>query len=298
MELPGSLAAEDRHGGVVGPDHRRLQHQGLLQRRQRLEHRGGVADPVAQRAPRQVDAVSRQDIFESIQRQVIGELADDHEGDQPGPGHAAGVGLGGTGGLATPSRHFEQAYLGRTWTWTSSRAGMNSSSRDSSSPMRTLGVAAAGAGLLGLGEVVLDADVREVLEAGASRGAGRAGSRRGRVVGRGRREGLGSGLGGEIEEMSLIRVVDAALAARAEEVAAEQGQGLEQLGVLLLEVVVVGGGRRRGCAPARRRGGGCPRPSGVRPRPGWCVVLGLLPQRVVAAEQVREEPPALGRIIG
>ena len=90
----GLLAAEDRHGGVVGPDHRRLQYQVLLQRRQRLEHGGGVADPVAERAPRQIDAVSRQDIFESIERQVIGELADDHEGDQPGPGHAAGRRLG------------------------------------------------------------------------------------------------------------------------------------------------------------------------------------------------------------
>jgi hypothetical protein len=54
---------------------------------------------------------------------------------------------------------------------------------------------------------VLDADVREVLEAGAPRGAGRARSRRCRVVVRGGREGFGFGLGGEIEEMSLVRVV-------------------------------------------------------------------------------------------
>jgi hypothetical protein len=68
---------------------------------------------------------------------------------------------------------------------------------------------AAGAGLLGLGEVVLDADVGEMLEAGAARGAGRSGSRRCRVVVRRGRGGLGLGLwlGGEIEEMSLIRVV-------------------------------------------------------------------------------------------
>jgi hypothetical protein len=36
-----------------------------------------------------------------------------------------------------------------------------------------LGGSAAGAGLLRFGEVVLDADVREVLEAGAAGGAGR-----------------------------------------------------------------------------------------------------------------------------
>ena len=65
---------------------RRLQHQGLLQLGQRLEQDRGVADPVAQGAPRQKHAVSRQDIFESIEREMIGELADDHEGDQPGPG--------------------------------------------------------------------------------------------------------------------------------------------------------------------------------------------------------------------
>ena len=72
-----------------------------------------------------------------------------------------------------------------------------------------LGGPAAGAGLLRFGEVVLDADVGEVLEPGTSGGAGRAGSRRCRVVGQGRLEGLGSGLGGKIEEMSLIRVVGA-----------------------------------------------------------------------------------------
>ena len=144
---------------------------------------------------------------------------------------------------------------------------------------------------------MLDADVREMLEAGASRGAGRTGSRRCRVVGRGRRDGLGLGLGGEVEEMPLIGIVDPAFAPRAEEVAAEQGQRLEQLGVFLPESVVVGGGGVEDAfqlvEPAANVLGSLAFALGA-----LMCVLGLLPQRVVAAEQVREEPPALGRIIG
>ena len=63
---------------------------------------------------------------------------------------------------------------------------------------------------------------------------------------RARRGAAGSGsasIVGEVEEMALARVVDEAFAARAEDVAAEQCQGLGQLGVLLLELVVVGRGR-------------------------------------------------------
>ena len=46
------LAPQHSHGGVIGPDDRRLQHQGLLEIGQRLEDDRGVADPVAQGAPR------------------------------------------------------------------------------------------------------------------------------------------------------------------------------------------------------------------------------------------------------
>jgi hypothetical protein len=203
-----------------------------------------------------------------------------------------GVGLGGTGGLATPSRHFEQAYLGRTWTRTSSRDELELVGLVLADA--GLGGAAAGAGLLRFGEVVLDADVGEVLEAGASRGASRARARCRQVVVRGGRQRsrsrLGLGLGGEVEEMSLIRVVGASLAARSEEVAAEQGQRLEQLGVLLLEVVIVLGSRREDAFQFVDAAAGVVGP--------LLFGLGPLPQRIVAAEQVREEPPALGRIIG
>ena len=58
---------------------------------------------------------------------------------KPAPAMHPGSGRSGPSGLATPSRHIEQAYLGSTWTRTSRRAGMNSSSRRSSSPIRVLG---------------------------------------------------------------------------------------------------------------------------------------------------------------
>jgi hypothetical protein len=147
-----------------------------------------------------------------------------------------------------------------------------------------LGAAAAGAGLLGLGEVMLDADVREVIQPGAPGGAGGPGSWRDHVVGRDGCGGLGlRGEHGEVEEMALVGVVDAALAAGAEDVAAEQGQGLGQLGVLLLEAVVIGGGRLEDALQLVDAAAG---------------VLGLLPQRVVVAEQVVEEPLGLDRIVG
>ena len=88
------FSAEHSHRGIVGPQDRRSQHQALLQLGQRFEQERGVADPVAQGAPRQIYAVSRQDIFESIKREMVGELADDHERDQTGSGDPARYRLG------------------------------------------------------------------------------------------------------------------------------------------------------------------------------------------------------------
>ena len=138
-----------------------------------------------------------------------------------------GMGLGGTGGLATPSRHFGQAYLGRTWTRTSSLAGMNSSSRERSSPIRCFDAAAAGAGLLGLGQVVLDADVGEVIQRVPAAGARLPWASTHVVgvvrLGGGGDDGLDRGVE-QVEEMPLARVVDESLAAGAEDIAAEQRQ--------------------------------------------------------------------------
>ena len=129
-----------------------------------------------ERAPREINAVSRSRYLR------VGRVAGDRRTcsrarRRPTPPRRSlpAIGLGGTGGLATPSRHLRQAYLGRTWTLTSSFAGMNSSSRERSSPMRVFGAAAAGTGLFGFGQVVFDAVVREVIQRGALRRACRFG---------------------------------------------------------------------------------------------------------------------------
>jgi hypothetical protein len=82
------------HEGVVSPHDRRLQHHGLPQLGQRLRQDRSVPDPVTQGAPSQEHTVSCQDIFESIEREVVGELADDHEDDQAGPGDPSWDGFG------------------------------------------------------------------------------------------------------------------------------------------------------------------------------------------------------------
>ena len=131
-----------------------------------------------------------------------------------------------------------------------------------------------------------------------------------RPGGRGRL-GFGEDLG-DVEEMTLARVVGKALAAPAEEVAAEQGQGLGQLVVLLLQLLVI----RRGLLehafefvdPALgvfgllSGGLGLLVPVVLFEQMFEFVdaalgVLGLLPQLVVAAEQVVEQPRAWTRIV-
>ena len=184
--------------------------------------------------------MSCQDIFESIEREMVGELADDHEGDQPGPGNPSRDGLGRdrwTGHAV--------ATLG---------AGVLGQDMDLHFQLRRdeiefagevladfwLGPAAAGAGLLVLGQIMLDADVREMVQAGSPWGAGGLGWLGRRLVNRRRHGRLGFGEDlGDVEEMTLARVVGKALAALAEEVAAQQGQGLGQLVVLLLQLLVI-----------------------------------------------------------
>jgi hypothetical protein len=155
-----------------------------------------------------------------------------------------------------------------------------------------LGPAATGAGFLGLGDVVFDAVVGEMVERGSPLGACRLGLSS-------RRSGLGlRGRGGfdrdngvvEVEEMTLAGVVVEAFAAGAEEIAAEQRQGLGQFGVFFLELVVFGGG-------------GIEDPlefidavlSVLGPP---LSVFDLLVQLVVAAQQVVEQALALLAIVG
>jgi hypothetical protein len=85
---------------------------------------------------------------------------------------------------------------------------------------------AAGAGLVGFGEVVLDADVGKMVEGGSPPGAfclGRLPRRRGIGLGGRARFRCDSGVG-EIEQMTLVRVVVVAFAAGAEDITAKQRQ--------------------------------------------------------------------------
>ena len=142
---------------------------------------------------------------------------------------------------------------------------------------------------------MLDADVIEVIQAGPSRSACGLGSR-GRGVGRaGRRHGPGDGLG-DVEEMALARVVEEALAPPAEDVAAQQGQGLGQFGVLLPQSVVFGRGPVEHSLELVDAAPGVIGPP-LRVIGPLSVGLGLPPRLVVAAEQVLEQPPAFRRIV-
>jgi hypothetical protein len=101
----------------------------------------------------------------------------------------------------------------------------------------------------------------------------------------------------EVEEMTLGGVVVEAFVAGAEDVAAEQGQGLGQLGVFFLELVVVGGGLVEHAfefIDAALGGVGVL----LSVFELLLSVFGLLPQLVVAAEQVVEQPLAWLGFVG
>ena len=120
----------------------------------------------------------------------------------------------------------------------------------------------------------------------------------GRGVGRAGRAGSGSAIElGDVEEMALARVVEEAFAAPAEEVAAQQCQGLGQFGVFLLQSVVFGRGPVEHALELVDAAPGVIGPllRVIGPLSGG---LGLPPQLVVAAEQVLEQPPAFRRIVG
>jgi hypothetical protein len=155
-----------------------------------------------------------------------------------------------------------------------------------------LGGATAGAGLLGLGQVVFDAVVGEVVERVSSPGACRPGPLGGsRVVGLGGRGGFDFEASVvEVEEMTLAGVVVEAFAAWAEDIAAKQSQGLGQFGVFFLQLAVVGGGRLEHALELIDAA------LGVFGLP--LSVFGLPPQLVVAAQQVVEQSLALLRIVG
>jgi hypothetical protein len=90
--------------------------------------------------------------------------------------------------------------------------------------------------------------------------------------------------------MTLVRVVDVALAARSEDVAAELGQNLGQLFMFLLQLAVVGRGLIEHALEL------IDAPLSV---PGLALsVFGLALQLIVAAEQVGDQPLALICVVG
>ena len=82
-------ARQHGHGRIVGPQHGRLKHQLFLPLVERPQQFGRRLDPIAQRAAGNVQAVTREEVFLSVQRQVVAELADDDLSDEPWSGDAA-----------------------------------------------------------------------------------------------------------------------------------------------------------------------------------------------------------------
>ena len=190
----GFLAPEHGHRGVVGPQDGRLQHQRLLQLGQRLEYQSSVPHPVAQGAARDEHPVSREDVFESIKREMVGELARNHERHQAGAGDPARNGLGGHGGTGHAVATFGAGVLGQDVNFHLQPR------RDEIEFARLVfanarfGAAAAGARFLGFGHVVHDADVGKMIEPGSPRSASCRRPLRRRLGGRGGAAGSGSAM--------------------------------------------------------------------------------------------------------
>ena len=230
---------------------------------------------------------------------MVGELADHHEGDQAGAGDAPRHGLGGDRRAGHAVAAARAGVLGQDVDadLELGRDELELAGEVLADPM--LHAAAAGAGLLGLGQVVLDADVREVIQRVPAAGARLLGlrlTRRGFRLGGGGDDGLDRGVE-QVEEMPLARVVDESLAAGAEDIAAEQRQFLGQLGVPGLQLAVIDGGLVEHAAELIVESPGVlglfPGVLGLLPG-----VLGLPPQLLVAADQVEEQRPAFLGILG
>ena len=210
--------------GVVGPQCNRKQR--LLQQVASGSSRSAAfLDPVAQGAPRQMHAVSDQDIFEPVEREVVGELADQHEGDQlPGrrfrPSREASETAGWPRRRGTSSK--------RTWAGSDVHFEFGRGELELTGEVfadALFSAAATRAGLLGLGQIVLDAVMGEMVERRSSLGACRLGPPPGVAV-----SGLCDGCGRfdlerrvvEVEQMTLTRIVVEAFATGTEDIEAKQ----------------------------------------------------------------------------
>ena len=133
-------AAEHRHGRVVGPQHGRLQQQFFLPLVERPQQLSGRLYPIALGAASNVQAVTREEVFLTVERQVVAELGDDDLSDQSRSGDAAGD-------RSHRRRRARHAVLGSSGrhTWVARGRALRASpartpeSRLSSWPMRSLG---------------------------------------------------------------------------------------------------------------------------------------------------------------
>ena len=157
--------------------------------------------------------MSCQDIFESIEREMVSELADDHEGDQAGPGNPSWDGFGWDRWAGHAVATLGAGIFGQDMNLHFQLPRDEIEFAGEVLADFLLGPPAAGAGLLVLGQIMLDADVREMVQTGSPRRAGGLGWLGRRLVGRGRHGRLGFGEDlGDVEEMTLARVVGKALA--------------------------------------------------------------------------------------
>jgi hypothetical protein len=76
----GQALVEHSHRRVVGPGHLRTQHERFQSAIEWFEQLRRLPHPSAHRLVRNVDAEARKDFALPMQRQVIGDLADDHLG--------------------------------------------------------------------------------------------------------------------------------------------------------------------------------------------------------------------------
>ena len=91
-EAAGAAAVLSRrkhcHGRVVGPQHGRLQQQLFLPLVERPQQFRGRLHPIALGAARDVQTVSHEEVFLTVERQVVAELGDDDLRDQAWSGDA------------------------------------------------------------------------------------------------------------------------------------------------------------------------------------------------------------------
>ena len=153
------IASQRLDRRVVGPDDRGEQHQPLLEVVERPQQLGRLADPIAERGPRQVQAVADGDVLEAVQGQMIDKLGDQQLREQTRARDASRERAVRSVGTRHPVVTVRAGVLGEDVKpeLQPGRDEFEFASLVLADPR--LGPAAARAGLVGFGHVVLDADL-------------------------------------------------------------------------------------------------------------------------------------------